>query len=92
MKIIPKKYCRRAAFLLTLFLFFISSAVISDCQAETGKDTAAMVQADDSMKQGRKAFKHGHFTDAVNQRNAATRLKSLLKKSLPFPLIYKDFI
>ncbi|MDM8540114.1 tetratricopeptide repeat protein [Desulfococcaceae bacterium HSG9] len=66
MKPIQTKYCRLTAFLLTLFLFSISSAVISDSHAETGKDTAAaMVQADNLMQQGREAFNHGHFTDAV---------------------------
>jgi CHAT domain-containing protein len=81
MKITPKKYrCRLAALLLTLLLFSISSAVRPDCQAEAGEDTA-MVQADDSMKQGRKAFKHGHFADAVNHWKAAVSIYASQEKN-----------
>jgi len=82
MKMPQKKYCcRRAAILLTLFLFSISSAIIPDCHAETSKDTAAIVQADDSMIQGRKAFNQGHFTDAVNHWQVAVSIYALHKKN-----------
>ena len=83
MKPTPTKYlCRRPVILLTLFLFSISSSVISDSHAETGKDTAAaMVQADDLMQQGRKAFNHGHFADAVKCWQAAVSIYASHEKN-----------
>ncbi|MDM8543748.1 CHAT domain-containing protein [Desulfococcaceae bacterium HSG9] len=65
MKPTQTKYCRLTAFLLTLFLFSISSAVIPDSHAETGKDTAAAPMVEAVMQQALKAFNDGHFADAV---------------------------